>query len=83
MNSFETKDIESQASPQGSAYTSTTNAFDGYDFIALFFGANYCPFCKEFAPTVVKAIPKFQDKKTKVIPSDYHEADIAFILFLT
>jgi thiol-disulfide isomerase/thioredoxin len=24
--------------------------FKEYDYIALFFGANYCPFCKKFAP---------------------------------
>ena len=33
----------------------TTEYLDGYDYVALFFGANYCPFCKKFAHTVVAA----------------------------
>ena len=41
--------------------------FKGYDYIALFFGANYCPFCKKFAPNVVAARPFFEQKKCKVI----------------
>ncbi|KAL3933423.1 MAG: hypothetical protein SGARI_003713 [Bacillariaceae sp.] len=41
--------------------------FDGYDYIALFFGANYCPFCKKFAPTVIASKPVFESKKCKVI----------------
>jgi thiol-disulfide isomerase/thioredoxin len=35
--------------------------------LALFFGANYCPFCKEFAPSVIAAAPAFEARKTKVI----------------
>jgi thiol-disulfide isomerase/thioredoxin len=58
-------DVE-KALPKGS-YVPVSEAFDGYDFIAVFFGANYCPFCKAFAPTVVGAIPNFEAKKTKVI----------------
>jgi thiol-disulfide isomerase/thioredoxin len=38
-----------------------------YDYIALFFGANYCPFCKKFAPHVVAAAETFESKKCKVI----------------
>eukprot|EP00977_Amphora_coffeiformis_P011699 scaffold2829_cov147-Amphora_coffeaeformis.AAC.7 len=41
--------------------------FEGYDYIALFFGANYCPFCKKFAPHVVAARPFLESKKCKVI----------------
>jgi thiol-disulfide isomerase/thioredoxin len=41
--------------------------FQGYDYIALFFGANYCPFCKKFAPTVVAAKSVLETKKCKVI----------------
>ena len=41
--------------------------FNGYEYIALFFGANYCPFCKKFAPSVVAAKPAFESKKAKVI----------------
>jgi len=46
---------------------STVKFFQGYDYIALFFGANYCPFCKKFAPTVVASKKYFEAKKTKVI----------------
>jgi thiol-disulfide isomerase/thioredoxin len=46
---------------------STVKFFEGYDYIALFFGANYCPFCKKFAPTVVAAKKYFEAKKAKVI----------------
>lgn len=45
----------------------TADFFEGYDYIALFFGANYCPFCKKFAPTVNAAKPYFEAKKCKVI----------------
>ena len=41
--------------------------FQGYDFIAIFFGANYCPFCKKFVPNVVAAKPILESKKCKVI----------------
>lgn len=41
--------------------------FQGYDHIALFFGADYCPFCKTFAPNVIAAKPFFEAKKCKVI----------------
>lgn len=41
--------------------------FDGYEYIAIFFGANYCPFCKKFAPNVVAAKPILEAKKCKVI----------------
>ena len=41
--------------------------FDGYDYIALFFGANYCPFCKKFAPTIVNSKQAFENKKCKVM----------------
>jgi thiol-disulfide isomerase/thioredoxin len=45
----------------------TTKFFEGYDYIALFFGANYCPFCKKFAPSVIASKPYFEGKKCKVI----------------
>ena len=39
-----------------------------YDFIALFIGANYCPHCRELAPTVVKMAPILESvKRCKVI----------------
>jgi thiol-disulfide isomerase/thioredoxin len=40
---------------------------DTYEYIALFFGANYCPFCKKFAPSVVAAKPVLESKKCRVI----------------
>ena len=51
--------------------------FEGYDYIALFFGANYCPFCKKFAPSVVAAKPQFENKKCKVlfVSNDRDEAN--------
>ena len=55
---------------QGQEFTQTASilqALDGYEYLALFFGANYCPFCKEFAPSVVAAAPAFEAHKTKVI----------------
>ena len=55
---------------QGQGFTQTASilqALDGYEYLALFFGANYCPFCKEFAPSVVAAAPAFEAHKTKII----------------
>jgi len=51
--------------------------FEGYDYIAIFFGANYCPFCKKFAPHVVAARPMFESKKCKVmfVSNDRDEAN--------
>ena len=60
-------DVEQGILKLKDTYSSIPQAFEGYEYIALFFGANYCPFCKEFAPSVVAAIPKFEEKKTKVI----------------
>ena len=63
------------------SYASIPAALEGFEYLALFFGANYCPFCKEFAPSVVAAVPKFAEKSTKVIfvsndrtPADYEES---------
>jgi thiol-disulfide isomerase/thioredoxin len=64
-SSSPTGDVE-----QGQGFTQTASilqALDGYEYLALFFGANYCPFCKEFAPSVVAAAPAFEAHKTKVI----------------
>eukprot|EP00526_Cylindrotheca_closterium_P011082 CAMPEP_0113654640 /NCGR_PEP_ID=MMETSP0017_2-20120614/29264_1 /TAXON_ID=2856 /ORGANISM="Cylindrotheca closterium" /LENGTH=385 /DNA_ID=CAMNT_0000567801 /DNA_START=430 /DNA_END=1587 /DNA_ORIENTATION=+ /assembly_acc=CAM_ASM_000147 len=41
--------------------------FEGYEYIALFFGANYCPFCTKFAPSVVAAKQYLEEKKCKTI----------------
>ncbi|KAK1740279.1 DUF4395 domain-containing protein [Skeletonema marinoi] len=65
MTKMKRGDIEQAL--QEVSFASIPDAFDGYEYLALFFGANYCPFCKEFAPTVVAAAPAFAAKKTKVI----------------
>ena len=62
-----TKGGDVEQALQEVSYASIPDAFDGYEYIALFFGANYCPFCKEFAPSVIAAAPAFDAKKTKVI----------------
>lgn len=49
---------------------STSEALDStkYDYIALFLGADYCPHCKAFAPTVKQAKDLLQDdRKCKVL----------------
>ena len=39
-----------------------------YDYIAIFIGANYCPHCREFAPTVASCVATLeQDKHCKVL----------------
>ena len=38
-----------------------------FDYIALFFGANYCPHCRLFAPKVVESAPYFAENRCKVI----------------
>ncbi|CAJ1938900.1 unnamed protein product [Cylindrotheca closterium] len=68
-----TKDVENPEAPQEDApYTVTESQptqefFEGYEYIALFFGANYCPFCKKFAPSVVAAKQFLEGKKCKTI----------------
>lgn len=44
-------------------------AFDAkkYEYIAVFIGANYCPHCKAFAPTVKAAVSAFEERKCKVV----------------
>lgn len=65
LNTNKTGDVEQ--GNQEASYASIPKAFDGYEYLALFFGANYCPFCKAFAPSVIAAAPAFEVKKTKVI----------------
>jgi thiol-disulfide isomerase/thioredoxin len=38
-----------------------------YDYIAVFIGADYCPHCKAFAPTVKESVPALEKKKCKTI----------------
>ncbi|KAG7342618.1 protein of unknown function DUF4392 containing protein [Nitzschia inconspicua] len=69
-------DVEQPIAPEGTETSPTAfptktdpveSFFEGYDYIALFFGANYCPFCKKFVPNVVAAKPFLEAKKCKVI----------------
>lgn len=65
-------DLENPTSEPGveaipTATQSVQEFFQGYDYIAIFFGANYCPFCKKFVPNVVAAKPILESKKCKVI----------------
>ena len=51
----------------------------GYDYIALFLGADYCPHCKDFAPTVVvEAVPFLEKKRCKVLFCSNDRTDEAF-----
>lgn len=68
-------DVESQSkqpTTEDAPYTVTKSMptqdfFRDYDYIALFFGANYCPFCKKFAPNVVAAKEILESNKCKII----------------
>jgi thiol-disulfide isomerase/thioredoxin len=48
---------------------STIEAFDSskYDYIAVFLGADYCPHCKAFAPTVHQSTSALEKKRCKVV----------------
>ncbi|KAL7503459.1 hypothetical protein ACHAXN_003124 [Cyclotella atomus] len=66
----EDADADEEAPSPSSSLTPTKLALDPakYDYIALFIGANYCPHCRELAPTVVKMTPILQTiKRCKVI----------------
>jgi len=38
-----------------------------YDYVAVFIGADYCPHCKAFAPTVKAAVSVLEQRKCKVL----------------
>ncbi|KAL3780148.1 hypothetical protein HJC23_012594 [Cyclotella cryptica] len=64
---IEDTDLES---PMMSSLIPTKTALDPmkYDYVALFMGANYCPHCRDLAPTVVKITPILEmSKRCKVI----------------
>ena len=67
LNTSDSKGDVENGHPQKPSYASIPDAFEGYEYLALFFGANYCPFCKEFAPSVLASIPFFSAHNTKVI----------------
>jgi len=54
---------------EGTELVSIEKALDPerYDYIALFLGADYCPHCKAFAPTVKAAASTLEQKKCKVL----------------
>jgi thiol-disulfide isomerase/thioredoxin len=55
---------------QGWDPVTTIEAFNPklYDYIAIFIGANYCPHCREFAPTVASSVANLeQTKRCKVV----------------
>lgn len=63
----EDTDLES---PVISSLIPTKTALDPmkYDYVALFIGANYCPHCRDLAPTIVKMAPILETmKRCKVI----------------
>ncbi|CAB9514320.1 nucleoredoxin-like [Seminavis robusta] len=59
-----------EQAPPVATFVPTLEAFDPklYDYIAIFIGANYCPHCREFAPTVASSVPALeQTKRCKVV----------------
>jgi thiol-disulfide isomerase/thioredoxin len=58
------EDVDLESGYQALTTQPTTEYLDGYDYVALFFGANYCPFCKKFAPSVVAAKPVLESMKS-------------------
>jgi thiol-disulfide isomerase/thioredoxin len=62
--------IQQYCEPKDSALVPTEVALNDhdYDYIGVFFGADYCPFCKKFAPKLVESYDKsLQYKRLKVI----------------
>lgn len=59
-------DVEAQTE---AGLVSVDNAFpqNKYDYIAVFIGADYCPHCKEFAPTVNGSVSILEQKRVKTI----------------
>ncbi len=62
VNTNDGEDDEEVAKPN---LISPPEAFDTtkYDYIAVFIGADYCPFCKEFAPDVIKSSTALEEKR--------------------
>jgi thiol-disulfide isomerase/thioredoxin len=55
-------------------------AFDTkrFDYIAVFIGADYCPHCKAFAPTVKEAVNDLEQKRCKVVFCSNDRTEEAF-----
>ena len=56
---------------------SVENAMPKYDYLAIFIGADYCPYCKDLAPTVVSsanALAKQRQCKVIFVSADRDQA---------
>ena len=62
-------DDDLEAPSFGTKLIPTQEALDPtkYDYIAVFIGADYCPHCKAFAPTVHSAAATLEEKRCKVV----------------
>lgn len=49
-----------------------------YDYVAVFLGADYCPHCKAFAPTVQESAQALKEKRCKIIFASNDRSDEAF-----
>jgi len=75
------EDADLEGGEQSITLIPTHAAFDEskYDFIAVFVGADYCPHCKAFAPSVHASAPILEDElKTKVVFVSNDRTDEAF-----
>ena len=64
------KDEESADKEQSPEFVPIEKALDQslYDYVAIFIGADYCPHCKAFAPTVKAAVTTLEEhRKCKVL----------------
>lgn len=75
LNSNHDSDIEQ---PIVTAPTKEALLPKNFDYIALFFGADYCPHCKRFAPKVQESLVFFEKKKCKVLFVSNDRTDEAF-----
>jgi thiol-disulfide isomerase/thioredoxin len=51
---------------------------EDFDYVALFFGADYCPHCKLFAPRIRDALPYFATKRVKLVFVSNDRSEEAF-----
>jgi len=61
---------EEEATEEAGVLIPFQEAFDTklYDYIAVFIGADYCPHCKAFAPTVISSAETLEkEKRCKVV----------------
>jgi len=72
------KDVDLEQPIVANVDVPTEEALDDYSYIALFFGGDYCPHCKRFAPKVQESLPFFEKVKCKVIFVSNDRTDEAF-----